>query len=330
MGRANNKILFIVPQGSQPGAMQFVYRLVKSLRENGLEIELLTVRTSFLPHIFIKQAMRIRRETTSQKFEGVVAQYGTYTGLITTLFSRLPVIVTFRGSDLNYVPSENIFKWVIQNMASQIAAARSSGIVCVSRKLSKKLWLGKNRKLAIIPSNIDLENFLPKRQDKCRKILGWDPIEPVCIFFSGSNHRVKRLDLAREIEARLQKNGSPVKFMIFDHINSDMLSIVMNAADCMVFLSDHEGSPNIIKEACACNLPIISVDVGDVSDVLKDVDNCCIVPRDISIISECVERLSSLKTRTNGINQSELYSATRIAKLTIDFYVDIFKIKTFI
>lgn len=330
MSSINNKILFTIPEGSNPGAMQFVYRLVNSLQENGLEIELLILRTSFLPHIFIRQAIRIRRETMSQKFKGVVAQYGTYTGLITTLFSKIPVIVTFRGSDLNYVPSENIFKWIIQNMASQIAAAKSSGVICVSRELSKKLWLGKNRKLAIIPSNIDLENFSPKQQDTCREILGWDPVAPVCVFFSGSNERVKRLDLAKEIQKCLQRNRSSVKFLIFDYIDPDKLSIVMNAADCMVFLSDHEGSPNIIKEACACNLPIISVDVGDVSAVLKDLNFCYILPQDISIISQYVDRLSSIKTRSNGINRAKLYSAARISKLTIDFYEDIFKIKTFI
>ena len=59
--------------------------------------------------------------------------------------------------------------------------------------------------------------------------------------------------------------------------NKDLIPYYMNSADCILFTSIQEGSPNVIKEALACNIPIVSTNVGDVKERLETIDGCFVI-----------------------------------------------------
>jgi glycosyltransferase involved in cell wall biosynthesis len=44
----------------------------------------------------------------------------------------------------------------------------------------------------------------------------------------------------------------------------------LNAADVLLVTSSREGSPVTVREALACGLPVVSVDVGDVAARIAD------------------------------------------------------------
>lgn len=56
----------------------------------------------------------------------------------------------------------------------------------------------------------------------------------------------------------------------------------------------------VIKEALACNLPIVSVDVGDVADRLRDVRACRVVSPDPDALAAALIAVRSEAAYCNG------------------------------
>jgi glycosyltransferase involved in cell wall biosynthesis len=52
------------------------------------------------------------------------------------------------------------------------------------------------------------------------------------------------------------------------------MPVLMSACDALLFTSMQEGSPNAVKEALACDLPVVSVEVGDVPVRLQGIEGC--------------------------------------------------------
>ena len=84
--------------------------------------------------------------------------------------------------------------------------------------------------------------------------------------------------------------------------------------------SDNEGSPQFIKEAMACNCPIVSVDVGDVKEVIDGTDGCFLAERNPESIADCLEA-AILHGRTEGRQKIlQGYGSEVIAKRVVDLY----------
>ena len=83
----------------------------------------------------------------------------------------------------------------------------------------------------------------------------------------------KRYALARDAVALLP--ASPrTRLVVGWHVPHEQIPDYMAACDALVFTSAQEGSPNAVKEALACNLPVVSVPVGDVAERLNGIEGC--------------------------------------------------------
>jgi glycosyltransferase involved in cell wall biosynthesis len=107
----------------------------------------------------------------------------------------------------------------------------------------------------------------------------------------------------------------------------ERVPLYMNACDVIVVPSEYEGSPQVVKEAMACNLPVVSVDVGDVPDVLAGVEGCYVCHRDPTIIAEKVKLILEQPSRTNGREKTQRYELSSIAKRIIQVYEETLEMK---
>src|SRR5258707_11791341 len=142
--------------------------------------------------------------------------------------------------------------------------------------------------------------FYPRDLQKARRELGWGKGEYVVLFNAG-DPICKRLDLARAAVQFAESMCGRVRFAVLDgNVPPNHIPLMMNAADCLLLTSDWEGSPNVVKEAIACNLPVVSVDVGDVRERLEGVRPSVIVTRDASEIGKGIAEIVRHGQRSNG------------------------------
>jgi len=321
------RILFVTPYVGidSPQTLSFAKLLMTTISNQGIKVENLPVSKTVNPLQINEQIRSLRRLINTFKPQIVVANYGTYTGLLVAIFGQRPKIVIYRGSDLNPQPSMPKVYRFAQHTASHIASFIVDGIICVSNELLKRLWVT-SKPCEIIPDPTNLDLFQPLSREQCRTKLGWDTDSAITVFFGFGGRKEKRADLATIIRNKIRANDSNLELkIIFEETPLAQMPIYLNAADCLLFLSDSEGSPNLIRDACACNLPIVSVRVGDVDEVLKSVSPSKIVQRNVDIITEQVINITKLKTRSNGREHVIQYGKEIIARKHIEFYSSFIK-----
>ena len=129
-------------------------------------------------------------------------------------------------------------------------------------------------KVRVIPCGIDLERFKPMDSLACRHRLGWSPDSFHVLFASGNGDQVKRPWLAKAAVAQMSPSDSPPELHHLTSVPNAEVPVWLNASDVLLLTSLHEGSPTIVKEALACGLPIVSVDVGDVAERIEGIEEC--------------------------------------------------------
>ena len=185
------------------------------------------------------------------------------------------MFVTFRGSDLLGTISDRTGKHlsvsVIHQWLSRIVARQSEEVIVVSEHMKEQL--DPSTPVHVIPSGIDFTFF--RRTDKkvARERLGLPLDEKLVLFVGRPTQARKRCYLAQEA-IEILNESMPAKLIVAWRIPHADIPSYMSACDALVFTSMQEGSPNVVKEALACDLPVVSVPVGDVGERLEGIEGC--------------------------------------------------------
>lgn len=270
------------------------------------------------------RSRRSLREAIARHRAGVLhVHYGTITALLSVLSSPVPVVVTYHGSDLNRTPGDGLLRDLAGRLFSQLAALGASGIICVSEGLRRQLWWRRGR-VRVIPMGVDLEHCVPVPHQEARQRLAW-PDKPWRILFNHRDSPVKRLDIARQVEACLRADGIDACLEVLrGDVSSERMPLVLSAADALLLCSDQEGSPTMVKEAMACGLPVVTNDVGDVRERLAGVAPGAIVERDPARMAEALKEVLLLGRRSNGRDRvvANMADARTLDQLTLELLRD--------
>ncbi len=282
---------------------------IEFLKRAGNEVRLFGVDDRTSPGGILRNVRELTAEISRFRPHLVVAYYGTMVAAITRRAAGpVPFVVTFRGSDLQGTSNPG-WKWRMRDRLGKAlslwAASGAKRIVVNGSGLFNSLPKSLQKKTHNLPNGINTEIFSPIPRDDARKKLGWDLSEKVLLFNAGvgSGQVVKNRPLAEETVARLRPHPHGVRLEAISSYTREEVALRMNASDCLLVTSLHEGSPDLVKEAMACDLPIVSVPCGDVRERLQGVEPGGVRPYDAAQLAELVETVLESGRRSNGRGQ---------------------------
>lgn len=279
----------------------FVKEQVESIREScpALTIDVHVIEGYRPKGEYLKEMLRLPAIVKKSRYDIVHAHFGLT--LISTLLLRVPVVITFHGSDLLVNPTKHV---------SRLLAPRASKVIVVAERLREHLGYGE-----VIPCGIPVKNFMLPSSHENRP----SPRIPgnlKVLFPSNPGYKVKDYGLFQAVRQELEKRGSKVEEIHLMNINRENVPEVYWNCDLMLLTSLSEGSPTVIKEAIAAKLPFVSVDVGDVKEWARLIDFGVVVQhRDPKTIADdAISLLSRIEHRT-FLNNSECLEAMDLANI---------------
>jgi glycosyltransferase involved in cell wall biosynthesis len=312
----------MVPTREDPGFGVFVVEQMEWVARCGVDVAIESIDGRRRRAEYLHGILRVRRRVSQERFDLVHAHYGLV-GFVAG-FQPLPLVVSFCGDDLLGTPDGAGGITVasrVQRALSRHAARRADGIVCKSEQLRAALpGAGDRARAYVLPNGVDVARFCPGDRVVARRQLGLEASERLVLFPHTAAVPRKRLDLAQAALRVLAAGGLPARLWIVQGVRHADMPVYYRAADCLLLTSDQEGSPNVVKEALCCDLPVVSVDVGDVGRWVRRSLGSVLVDRTPESIAAGLERVLTSQGYADGGSVREELSAERIGRRLIAIY----------
>ncbi|HWC72590.1 MAG TPA: glycosyltransferase family 4 protein [Gemmatimonadales bacterium] len=313
----------ITSEWPDPGAAattNFIRRQAEFLSAAGVSVDVFAFRGHKRPLNYLAAWTKIWPKIDRSRYDVVHAQFGQ-SGLL-ALPRRLPLVVTLRGSDLLGIVSDRRGRHTLRGRflqsATKLVARKADAVIVVSEHMRDHLRT--RAPVHVIPSGIDLDRFKAMPQDEARRLLGFDPQAKLVLFVGRTHQARKRYALAQKA-VDLLNDRLPAKLVVAWGVPHDKIPLYMSAADVLVVTSMQEGSPNVVKEALACDLPVVSVAVGDVPERLRGVagTEVCVDDRP-ETIAAALERVLRRGGRIDGRSAVQQLDERLLTDRVIEVY----------
>ena len=305
------RVLFVSSGTSRYGISPIVKNQGESLKRIGIDVDYFTIKQKGIKG-YLKAAKELKRVLIKERYDVIHAHYWL-SGIVATLAGAKPIVVSLMGDD---VKASLIFRFIIR-VFYKISWSK---IIVKSKDMYETL----NIKDAYIVSNgVNFDRFKPIDKEIALSYTKWNPNKRHILFTSDPDRRVKNFKLAKEAFEYL--NDSSLELHYMRHIDNSLVPYYYNSADVVILTSLWEGSPNAIKEAMACNIPIVSVDVGDVRDIISNTKGCFIASNRVDDFANKIKLALTFNKRTTGREDIKDLREDEVAKKIVSIYEDSIK-----
>jgi glycosyltransferase involved in cell wall biosynthesis len=300
----------------------FVRRQIDSLVDAGVSCEVLVVHSYRSLRAYAAAASLLARMSRRGGAYRLVHAHGGETAF-PARFYRGPLVVSYCGSDLlgaAHADGSLPLSWRIRRAIVREHAHLAQATITKTVELERRLPAAVRARNTVIPNGVDRDLFRPLPQAEARRALGWDVDERVALFAADPGVALKRVELAESACEAARRRGWSGRLHVAGDVSPDRMPLLMNAADCLLLTSTTEGSPNAVKEALACDLPVVSTPVGDVRTLLDGVSPSAVAEPNPEALGSAIVECTRDRRRSDGRDRTAWLDQRAIAQRILDVY----------
>lgn len=309
------------PTPVHPAYGVFIKDQLASLEKHGINSHVYFLNGKERKGNYLRAISDVARLLKRESFD-LIHTHHTYCNYALYLAMRiagksLPVVTTFHEGEvwadqekvsdisrLRRLGLKNLFQCARENIfLKRMALQWVDAIIAVDREMIRKV-LRKEKIPPVyeIPCGVDIEMFKPLAKEECRHVLGLPQDRDIIFFPSNPARHEKGFHLLQAAVQILEKSPAP-HIVVAGGIPHEKMPLYYNAADIVVHPSLYEASPTAVKEAMACNAPIVASRAGDTARVLGDMPGhflCDLEPHDLA---NKIKNAIGFGKRTEGRNR---------------------------
>ena len=294
--------------------LPFVYEQGDALQKCGVEVDYFLIEGKGILSYF-KSVKPLKKKIKEFAPDIIHAHYGL-SGITAVLQRDVPVVTTFHnGETLGFK----------QNILSSVASLFNKYTIYVAQHIYDKSYFKRKKNYTIMPCGVTLEDLPVLDYKSTREKLGFKS-DTKYILFGGAFSNLRKNYPLLKSAVELIKDVK-INVIEMNGLSRMQTTELMYACDVFALPSKSEGSPQALKEAMACNCPIVATDIADIKYLLGDVNGNFICTFEAEDVAYKIRKAIEFNNRTNGRERILELGLTneQVAEKLIKIYKQIIK-----